>query len=135
MDVVSYKPRVDVITQELDGELVIYDEKSVQCHVLNPAAAIVWRHGGGEVSIDELAVAVAMSTDLPEEREIPLVALEELNKAGLLDGEPIIHASKRNQDRRRMFITAAGLTFVASLLTPIPAMAQSGGPTGGPPGS
>ena len=53
------KARTDVAAAEVDGDVVLYDERSSQLHILNPTAGVVWAHCDGSASlaqiIDELS--------------------------------------------------------------------------------
>ena len=75
-----------LVARELGDEFVIYDTEGDHCHVLNPAAAIAWKHCGEAATIDEIAAAIAAGTDLPADPDVACLALVELKKAGLLEG-------------------------------------------------
>jgi hypothetical protein len=52
-------PRREVVTAEIDGEAVIYDELLGKTHLLNQTGAIVWGLLDGETRLDELAAGLA----------------------------------------------------------------------------
>lgn len=43
--------RQDLVTHAMDGELLLYDRTRDQVHVLNAAAAFVWRASDGTRSV------------------------------------------------------------------------------------
>ncbi|MGH2572307.1 MAG: PqqD family protein [Actinomycetota bacterium] len=84
----ALKPRIrdDLTVVELDGEIVIYDERADDIHHLNPTASVVFSLCDGRSTVREMAIEIAGAFGAPEdqvEREIrPL--LREFRKAGLL---------------------------------------------------
>ena len=47
--------RADLLVQDAQNELVIYDTKTDKAYVLNPSAAAVWRACNGKRSVQEIA--------------------------------------------------------------------------------
>jgi PqqD family protein of HPr-rel-A system len=82
------KPRIrdDLTVEELDGEVVIYDERADDIHHLNPTASIVFSLCDGGSTVKEMARDIANEFGVAAdhvEREIrPL--LREFRTAGLL---------------------------------------------------
>jgi len=84
------RPRVrdDVAVVEIDGELVVYDERNGELHHLNPSASVVFQLLDGTATMRELADEIARTLDASPERveaEIRTVQ-RHLRRAGLLDG-------------------------------------------------
>ena len=84
------RPRVrdDVAVVEIDGELVVYDERNGELHHLNPSASLVFQLLDGTATMRELAGEIARTVDASPERveaEIRMVQ-RYLRRAGLLDG-------------------------------------------------
>lgn len=73
----------------LDGEAVIYDERSGDLHHLNPTATLVFQLLDGSATIKELSADIAGAYGLAaEEVEGQVRSLvRRFRKAGLLDGE------------------------------------------------
>jgi PqqD family protein of HPr-rel-A system len=82
------KPRVrqDLTIVELDGEAVIYDERSGDLHHLNSAATLVLGLCDGTATGRQLAADIAEAYGLPRERVAADVqaALREFRKSKLL---------------------------------------------------
>ena len=98
-----------LITEELDGELLVYDSETNDAHSLNAAVARVWRACDGERDIDALAVECGLDQDAVER------ALEALWDVRLLhEPEP---ESSPSISRRTMFHAAA--TAGAMIAAPI----------------
>jgi PqqD family protein of HPr-rel-A system len=84
----AQKPKIreDLTVVELDGEIVIYDERADDIHHLNPTASVVFSLCDGGSTVKEMAREIAEAFGIVEdqvEKEIrPL--LREFRKAGLL---------------------------------------------------
>lgn len=55
--------RGDVIFRQLDDEWVIFDPTTYRLHALNLTAALVWEHCTGDLSVEQIAHAVAGAFD------------------------------------------------------------------------
>ena len=81
------QPRREVVTVEIDGDAVVYDELRETTHLLNPTGAIVWRLLDGETRLDELSADLAAVFGVGVEEVLAdVVALvHELGQRGLLE--------------------------------------------------
>jgi PqqD family protein of HPr-rel-A system len=84
----ALKPRVrdDLTVVELDGETVIYDERTGDLHHLNPTATIVLGLCDGTATVKEFSREIADAFGEPVvsvERQVRTL-LKDLRKAGLL---------------------------------------------------
>src|SRR5271165_6055700 len=79
-------PRREVVTVEIDGDAILYDELWESTHLLNPTAAIVWRLLDGESQLDELASDLADAFGVAVEDVLGEVVMlvRELGQRGLL---------------------------------------------------
>ena len=67
----TYKPRVrqsDLLSEEMHGERVIYDNRNKKVHHLNPTMSWVWSHCDGSRTIDELIAAMQSDTGSDDAR-------------------------------------------------------------------
>jgi len=122
----------NVFSESLAGETIVYDKLNHRSHTLNQTAAAVWESADGSKSIDELARILELDLGIPAERAVVLLALSQLEDAGLLERgaemEPVEPGASRREMARRFAlagVSAALVPFVASVLAPTPAMAQS----------
>ncbi len=60
--------RGDVIFRQLDDEWVIFDPTTHRLHALNLTAALVWEHCTGDLSVEDIAHAVAGAFDVRVDR-------------------------------------------------------------------
>jgi PqqD family protein of HPr-rel-A system len=57
--------RADVTVTELDGEAVIYDERSGDLHHLNGSATLVLGLCDGSTTLEEMSIAIADAFERP----------------------------------------------------------------------
>jgi hypothetical protein len=72
---------------ELDGEIVIYDERDHSIHHLNPTASLVWNLSDGTATIPELAAELSPVFGVAEsviERDLRAV-IRQMGDAGLME--------------------------------------------------
>jgi hypothetical protein len=129
----------NIVIQELQAELLIYDLRTHKAFNLNETSAIVYKACNGRTSFDELKRKYQFTDDLI------FLALDELNKENLLEeGEayysPFTGMSRREVIRKVGLATMIALPLISSLVAPTAAMAQStcvnpgGIPSGSPAG-
>ena len=122
--------RTDLKTQEVADELMLYDPTNDRAHVLNPAAAFVWKQCDGTHTIDQIAAAMRREYSPHADVKTVYYALDQLQKKHLLRTPIEIPHQWRHLTRRQFLAgaTAAAvvLAVVTSLAAPAPAHAQSG---------
>jgi hypothetical protein len=135
------KARRDGLFSEcLAAETIIYDKANHTAHTLNQTVAMVWESADGDTSVDELARMLHAKLGIPADRGVVLLALEQLEAAGLsepyieeqvsIEVEKHTEPTSRREVARRLAVagvSAAMLPLVASIVAPTPAMAVSFG--------
>jgi hypothetical protein len=110
-----------LITEELDGELLVYDSENNLAHALDAQAAMLWRACDGHTDAHTLAVSCDTS---PENVRMILGRLGEL---GLLEHPQADQAGDtRRGALRKIGIAGVGVATISSILVPTAAQAQSG---------
>ena len=87
MAAVKPKVREDLAVVEIDGEAVIYDERTGDLHHLNPTATIVLGLCDGTATVKEFSFDIAEAFGVPAadvERQVRAL-LRDLRKAGLME--------------------------------------------------
>lgn len=113
----------DLVVQELNGEILIYDLRENKAFCLNETSALVWQACDGTKSVAEIGHKVGGE-------DIVWLALDELKKERLIEGESV-PPSKFDGMSRREVIKKIGigsmiaLPVVASLVAPPAAHAIS----------
>jgi sugar lactone lactonase YvrE len=112
-----------LITEELDGELLLYDGDSNMAHALDADAAVLWRACDGHSDVDTLVARCRMS------QEQVHATLDRLGAVGLLEPpKHERHGATRREALRKIALTGVGLASVptiTSILVPTPAQAMS----------
>lgn len=115
----------NIVVQETNNELLIYDLVSNQAFCLNETSAIIFNACDGKTSVNELREQTKFSDDLI------LLALDELQKHNLLIGEKNDYfkgLSRRKIIRKAGLASMIALPLISTLVAPTAATAQSGGP-------
>ena len=129
----NIKPKLrldDIVVQEFDDEVLVYDLKANRAMCLNKTAAMIWKACTGEKNIEELADV--LSLHLNSEISINFInfALDQLKKENLLEGGFIMSANFKGMSRREImkrigFTSMVALPLVSSLTAPSALSAQS----------
>ena len=128
-----------IVTREIDGELLIYDRALDKAHCLNSSAAKIWKLCDGRTNIAEMAVAMSRALGMPVDDTVIHSGLKQLSMNALLaEGSyvPIgsIDASKRSL-ARKLGIGVFLLPLITSISAPSALAAVScAGPCSGGPG-
>jgi DNA-binding transcriptional regulator YhcF (GntR family) len=111
----------ELIVEEIDAEVLIYDQRTNEAHCLTPAAARVWRACDGESSREQLATELELDADTVQR------ALVDLEACGLLDGIADPGVTRREATTRfaKLGAAAAAAPLIYSIVSPIPAAAAT----------
>jgi hypothetical protein len=111
-----------LFAEKLPEEIIVYDKTNHKVHCLNKTAAAVWESCDGTRTVDELAPIVEAKVGAPVDRDLVLLALEELEKANLLEaGSGVV--SNAGATSRRQAVgkhVLSGTALVATILVPAP---------------
>jgi hypothetical protein len=129
--------RNDLFSERLAEEMVIYDKLNHKAHTLNKTVLAVWESADGGKSVDDLARILQHELGLPADHSTVLLALEQLEKAGLLETSDELEKGEEPPSRRELArrfalagVSAALVPLIASVVAPTPAMAASPLPLG-----
>ena len=125
--------RDGLLTEEVDGEVLVYDKHRELVCRLNRSAAIVWRNCDGDRTVDELVELTASELGDFVDRDLVLVALDNLAAHDLIEsGYESRDEAEARLSRRRFFkrvgvtgAAAAAIPVVASMVVPTAAAATS----------
>lgn len=122
----------NLVVEELQNEILIYDSENVQASCLNPTASLVWKYADGKTSVSEIASKMSRDLGSTVDPKVVYYALEQLDKRKLLLERGTI-PSQYKQMSRRDFLVRAGIVGAAvaipviiSVGAPTPAMANTG---------
>jgi hypothetical protein len=106
--------RDDLLTTELDDEVVVYDPERKQAHCLNRTAVAVWHHCDGANGIADLQQLVSDEIGVPLDERGLWLALRKLERAHLL-----VDKLEPDGITRRLMLGKTGRFAGAALAVPI----------------
>lgn len=121
----------DLLSEEIHGERVIYDNRNKKVHHLNPTMSWVWSHCDGSRTVNELITAMQRDTGGDDARGLLSSGLQQLAEANLLEPgsvDLIALGVQRRTVSRRAAVTAGvsiAVPIMTSILAPTPAAAKS----------
>jgi hypothetical protein len=117
---VPRRRRSGLITEQLDGEVLLYVEPTHKALCLNPAAARVWMAIDGTRDVGAIAEQVSLEPDLVAS------SLREMGEAGLLESVTDLPAAPIDLSRRRLVRAGlVALPFIMAITVPRAAEAAS----------
>lgn len=129
----------NIVIQDLESEVLIYDLERNKAFALNDTAASVWRMCDGKRSPVEISRVLSKKTRPPINEDIVQMALNQFKTDGLLENgdsfsTPFDGMSRRQMVKRIGFGSMIALPVISALVAPRAAHAQSGGCVPGIPG-
>jgi hypothetical protein len=105
----------NLLTTDLEEEVVVYDPERKQAHSLNRTAVAVWNHCDGRTSIAELQRQVSAEIGAPISETAVWLALRKLEQAHLL----VERLGSMERLTRRQVLGRAGQAGAVAMATPI----------------
>jgi hypothetical protein len=118
----------NVVIQEADGDVLIYDLKENKAFCLNQTAAAVWQLCNGGRDVTEIAKQLAPETGGSANEDLVWLALDQLKRENLIERnfEGIFDGMSRRAVIRKIGLSSmVALPVVASLLAPAAVSAAS----------
>ena len=112
----------DLYAEYLPEEVILYDKFNNKVHCLSKTAAAIWESCDGTKSVDDLVRIVEAKLGAPADRKVVPLALEELEKAGLLEaGSGLVPDAALTSRREAVSkIALASTALVATIAAPSP---------------
>jgi hypothetical protein len=123
--------RSGLIIQEVDSEILIYDQDSNKAHCLNQTAAKVWKYCDGETTVADACSALSGELETPVDEKLVWYAVDQFSKDSLLEKEIappafIVAGMNRRQMVRTLGLAAVvAVPLVTSIVAPTPAQAAT----------
>lgn len=114
-----------IILREIEGEVLVYDERTHRVWCLNPSSACIWQLCDGRNTVEDIAAGAAKALGPAVNESLVLLTLDELGEKGLLEAGIVEGVSRREALGKIGLATAALLPVIAAIAAP-PALAQSG---------
>lgn len=121
----------DIVTQELEKTILIYDLITNRAFELNETSSLIWLACDGDKTVAEIACQTSKKLNSPVNEDFVWFALEQFKKENLIDNKaeispPFENLSRREIIRRVGFASVVALPVITSLVAPTAARAQSG---------
>lgn len=116
----------NLVVQELEGEVLIYDLEKNKAFCLNQTSALVWQSCDGSRTIAEISDVVGKQLNSQINEDIIWLALDQLSKESLVEkqaelGNKFKGLSRREVIRKVGLGTMIALPVIASLTAPVAA--------------
>lgn len=121
----------NIVVQELENEVLIYDLNINKALCLNQTAALVYQLCDGTNTISEISLLMNKKLKANVGEELIWLALNELKKNNLLENSkeisnPLPGISRREVAKKIGLASLVALPMIASVVAPSAVMAQSG---------
>jgi len=126
--------KTELVEQQLNGELLIYDLTTSKAFCLNETSTIVYQLCNGKNTVAEISNVISKKLNQPMTEDLVWLALDGFKKDNLLENNEQFEFYFNNLSRRQV-IRKIGLgsmvmlPLISSIVAPTSAQAQSGGPT------
>jgi len=126
----------DLVIQQADDEVLVYDLKTNKAACLNETAAFVWQNCNGSNAIADIAQALGRKTNSEVNNDVVWLAIDELSKNKLLEEKisaeySFTDVSRRDVIKKIGLGTMVALPLIATLIAPQAIHANSSCVTGG----
>jgi hypothetical protein len=121
----------EIVVQEFDNELLIYDLRANKALCLNQTSARIWSKCNGRKSIATIKEELEKETRSVVTDELVWLALDQLKKQNLIEEEKEIPSSFKGLSRREVIRrigigSMVALPIITAMIAPLPAFAASG---------
>src|SRR3954463_394590 len=106
--------KTDLVIQELENEILIYDLIKERALCLNETSAFVWQAADGRKSIGEISRLLSAKFETTANKDIVWLALDQLKKENLIANDANIPDTFNNMSRRQI-VKRVGLASMVAL--------------------
>jgi hypothetical protein len=120
----------NLVVQELDGEVLIYDVSENKAFCLNETSGLIWQACDGKKSVAEISKLVGKELNSPVNEDLIWFALDQLKKEKLIENSDDLPDHFEGLSRREVIKKVGlgsiiALPVVASMVAPMAIEAQS----------
>jgi hypothetical protein len=120
----------NLVVQEIDGEVLIYDLTENKAFCLNETSALVWQACDGTKSAAEISQFISQKLNLPANEDLVWFAVDQLKKEKLIENKNDLPDNFAGMSRREVIKKVGlgsmiALPIVASMIAPSAVLAQS----------
>ena len=120
----------NLVVQEADGEVLIYDLTENKAFCLNETSALIWQLCDGKKSLTEMSIELGKKLNSPASEGLVWLGLEQLKKENLIENEvtvpiDLVGMSRREVIRKVGIGSMIAIPIISSLIAPTAAQAQT----------
>lgn len=120
----------NLVVQELEKELLIYDLSINKAFCLNESLALIWKHVDGKNSVADISILLSRKLKTLMTEEFVWLGLDQLKKDNLLENSSEIATNFSGLNRRQViknigFASMIALPLISSVIAPTSATAAS----------
>ena len=120
----------NIVVQELDKELLIYDLSNNKAFCLNESLILVWQYADGRNSVTDISILLSRKLKTKVSEEFVQFGLDQLKKDNLLENGTEFEINFNGLNRRQIikkigFASMITLPLISSVVAPTSAMAAS----------
>lgn len=123
--------RANVVVQDFENEVLIYDLAKNKAYCLNQTSALVWQNCNGNNSVSDISRELSRKSKIDVSDEVVWLALDGLKRDDLLEEgdefEIVFNGLNRRQLIKKVGLASMiALPVISSVVAPSAAAAQSG---------
>jgi hypothetical protein len=123
----------NILVQELEDEVLVYDLNVNRAFSLNNTSALVWKLCDGNSTVPEICEKMSLKLKKSVSEDVVWLALDQFIGDGLLEngddlGDHFAGQSRREVIRKVGIASMVALPLVSSIVAPMASAAQSGAP-------
>lgn len=118
----------EIVVQEVEDEILIYDLKTNKIYSLNETSSFVWKNCDGKQSVEEIIWKLNRQFQTKVDEDFIYLALDNLQKENLLETEvELLKMPRRELIKKIGLSSMIALPLITSFFAPTAANAQSVG--------
>jgi len=119
----------NLVVQELDGEVLIYDLNANKAFCLNKSSALIWQACDGKKDVSEIRDLLGKLFNSSVNDDFVWLALDQLKKENLIENKDEIVVDYNGMSRREVIrkvglASVVALPLISSLVAPVDVSAQ-----------
>ncbi len=122
--------RANIVVQDFENEVLIYDLAKNKAYCLNQTSALVWQNCNGNNSVADISRELSSKSKIDVSDEVVWLAIDGLKKDNLLENGDEVEINFNGLNRRQLikkvgFASMIALPIISSVIAPSAAAAQS----------
>ncbi len=118
----------NLVIQELEGEVLIFDLSTNKAFSLNETSALIWRACDGNNEVSDITALIGKQLNSPVNDDFVWLALDKLKKEDLIENKDEVAIDYNGMSRREVIrkvglASVVALPIVSSLVAPTAASA------------